>query len=146
MVKAMLMVRWCALLLALLPVLLWGIGYMAESDWERLRLAIVGGSVTVQVRSELPPAPPICVGSREPIGMLRIRRTLVSFSVPLWAFSVAFGGVAWLAWPRQRPVRPGACARCSYDLTGNLSGRCPECGTPLREQRGTSTNRQGSVT
>ncbi len=24
-----------------------------------------------------------------------------------------------------------ACARCRYDLTGNLSGRCPECGTPV---------------
>jgi len=25
---------------------------------------------------------------------------------------------------------PGACRRCSYDLTGNISGVCPECGTP----------------
>ncbi|MCH7719668.1 MAG: hypothetical protein IH988_01575 [Planctomycetes bacterium] len=23
------------------------------------------------------------------------------------------------------------CARCSYDLTGNVSGRCPECGWKL---------------
>jgi rRNA maturation protein Nop10 len=23
------------------------------------------------------------------------------------------------------------CAECGYDLTGNLSGRCPECGTQL---------------
>ena len=23
------------------------------------------------------------------------------------------------------------CARCAYDLTGNLSGVCPECGTPV---------------
>jgi hypothetical protein len=28
----------------------------------------------------------------------------------------------------------GLCARCGYDLTGNISGTCPECGqaTPLR--------------
>jgi hypothetical protein len=24
------------------------------------------------------------------------------------------------------------CKVCSYDLTGNISGRCPECGTPIR--------------
>ncbi len=24
-----------------------------------------------------------------------------------------------------------ACPRCSYDLTGNLSGQCPECGSPI---------------
>jgi hypothetical protein len=23
------------------------------------------------------------------------------------------------------------CEKCGYDLTGNVSGRCPECGTPV---------------
>ena len=23
------------------------------------------------------------------------------------------------------------CAKCEYDLTGNVSGVCPECGTPI---------------
>lgn len=27
--------------------------------------------------------------------------------------------------------RPGLCRRCGYDLTGNVSGRCPECGTTI---------------
>jgi uncharacterized paraquat-inducible protein A len=26
----------------------------------------------------------------------------------------------------------GLCAACGYDLTGNTSGVCPECGTPTR--------------
>jgi hypothetical protein len=26
------------------------------------------------------------------------------------------------------------CETCSYDLHGNMSGICPECGTPLSEQ------------
>lgn len=26
--------------------------------------------------------------------------------------------------------RPGACLTCGYDLTGNVSGICPECGRP----------------
>jgi hypothetical protein len=30
----------------------------------------------------------------------------------------------------HRPL-PGFCHRCSYDLTANVSGVCPECGTPI---------------
>jgi hypothetical protein len=36
---------------------------------------------------------------------------------------------AWL-WKRcRRRRRPGHCRRCGYDLTGNVSGVCPECGS-----------------
>jgi hypothetical protein len=33
----------------------------------------------------------------------------------------------------NHPVFTGrlSCERCQYDLTGNISGSCPECGTPL---------------
>jgi hypothetical protein len=34
--------------------------------------------------------------------------------------------------PRRRPMT-GHCQECDYDLTGNISGRCPECGTPVSE-------------
>lgn len=41
---------------------------------------------------------------------------------------------------RYRPVHPeGHCAECGYDLTGNVSGVCPECGgsiTRLSQLRG----------
>ena len=30
-----------------------------------------------------------------------------------------------------KPVRPGHC-RCGYDLTGNTSGVCPECGVEVQ--------------
>jgi hypothetical protein len=26
--------------------------------------------------------------------------------------------------------KPDACVTCGYNLTGNESGRCPECGSP----------------
>lgn len=32
----------------------------------------------------------------------------------------------------QRLSAPNLCQQCGYDLTGNLSGRCPECGTATR--------------
>ena len=28
------------------------------------------------------------------------------------------------------------CLQCHYDLTGNLSGRCPECAAPIAEVTG----------
>ena len=32
---------------------------------------------------------------------------------------------------RAAARRAGLCERCGYDLRGNVSGRCPECGTPV---------------
>ena len=31
----------------------------------------------------------------------------------------------------RRFRRPGHCTRCGYSRTGNVSGRCPECGTNI---------------
>jgi len=31
----------------------------------------------------------------------------------------------------ERILDPNLCTTCGYNLTGNLSGLCPECGTPL---------------
>jgi hypothetical protein len=30
---------------------------------------------------------------------------------------------------------PSHCMKCKYDLTGNVSGICPECGTPLHRKQ-----------
>ena len=49
-------------------------------------------------------------------------------SVPLWlAFLLVMLPTAVL-WRRSRGSEPGLCSFCGYDLTGNISGRCPECG------------------
>jgi hypothetical protein len=37
----------------------------------------------------------------------------------------------WLWRRRRRRYSPGKCRECGYNLTGNTSGRCPECGTPI---------------
>jgi hypothetical protein len=43
--------------------------------------------------------------------------------------------VTALGWVFPRVIRsrfpPGHCQTCGYNLTGNTSGRCPECGQPL---------------
>jgi tetratricopeptide (TPR) repeat protein len=34
---------------------------------------------------------------------------------------------------------PGHCIQCGYSLTGNVSGRCPECGTPVHAYLSSNT-------
>jgi hypothetical protein len=51
---------------------------------------------------------------------------LVSAILPTW----------WLTrWTQRfRRRRQNHCSACSYDLTGNTSGTCPECGTPVPKE------------
>ncbi len=39
-------------------------------------------------------------------------------------------GAALYFQARRRFARKDCCVICGYNLTGNVSGRCPECGTP----------------
>lgn len=85
-----------------------------------------------------------------PLGIAYVR---LNEGQPLgWVFVVRLGlltGLAttlpllWLLWLPRRALRlarrvrgrkrhaRGLCAACAYDLTGNLSGRCPECGAEV---------------
>lgn len=40
-------------------------------------------------------------------------------------------------WRLRRRHLAGCCRKCGYDLTGNASGICPECGTAVAEYAGT---------
>ena len=56
--------------------------------------------------------------------------------VPFWPITYAL--VIWtvVAWWRGRDRwQPGSCPQCGYNLTGNVSGRCPGCGTEVGEAR-----------
>ncbi len=52
--------------------------------------------------------------------------TAILFAVSFISTAVL---VLWLTTPSSQHPN-GRCIRCRYDLTGNLSGVCPECGTP----------------
>jgi hypothetical protein len=43
-------------------------------------------------------------------------------------------GVLCLAIVSAPRYSPGHCQSCDYNLTGNVSGICPECGTPIPDQ------------
>ena len=65
-------------------------------------------------------------------GWHRVRRHVF----PLWLPTAlaAVTPAAWLVRAHRRARRRragGFCTRCGYDLTGNVSGTCPECGTAV---------------
>ncbi len=46
---------------------------------------------------------------------------------------VAFGIVS-LREALRKKIPPGCCQHCGYNLTGNVSGTCPECGATLERE------------
>ena len=50
--------------------------------------------------------------------------------LPFWIpFMLVALPTAYLFWrDRDRRYPPGHCQKCGYDLQGNVSGVCPECG------------------
>jgi hypothetical protein len=58
--------------------------------------------------------------------------------VAIWVASGVVGGLVVLhAHRRDTQARRAShrCGQCGYDLTGNVSGVCPECGTPVSARR-----------
>ena len=52
------------------------------------------------------------------------------FDMPFWCLLLLAGVPTYILWRRDR-VPEGYCKTCYYDLTGNESGVCPECGTKI---------------
>lgn len=48
--------------------------------------------------------------------------------VPSWMLLLPCLYLTVVAWRRVKPIAPNLCKRCRYDLTGNTSGKCSECG------------------
>jgi len=65
------------------------------------------------------------------LGRGRIRR---------WGDGWAGTIVVWRAHENKLPFNPAGfvCFECGYDLTGNVSGICPECGTPIPPKASTA--------
>ena len=54
----------------------------------------------------------------------------VTLLAPHWII-LPFACIGPVLGLRRRRHDPGLCRRCGYDLMGNCSGRCPECGDRL---------------
>jgi hypothetical protein len=85
---------------------------------------------------------------RESVGaglfVLAVASVIVAALVALWLITLpglfillVCGALGITIYDRLFPVSPAdrnavRCRKCKYDLTGNESGICPECGTPIR--------------
>jgi len=62
------------------------------------------------------------------------RSIIYSISFPHWFLTTIFAilPAIWLfKWNKRRKLGPNACPDCGYDLTGNTTGTCPECGKSI---------------
>ncbi len=55
-------------------------------------------------------------------------------SLPLWVVVSLLVVPTVILWYRDRPPPKGHCRDCGYDLRGNESGVCPECGATASSQ------------
>ena len=51
------------------------------------------------------------------------------------ATACRFVAVRRFRWQTRRRYPQGYCQECSYDLTGNASGVCPERGTKIEKEK-----------
>jgi hypothetical protein len=81
----------------------------------------------------------VWIGSNPtPQNTLRVDVTYIPYALIV----AASGSLALLSRRlTRRRTRPGCCARCGYELTGNRSGVCPECGTPTGARAGSAAPR-----
>jgi hypothetical protein len=66
---------------------------------------------------------------------LRGRWTDGPWPYALLAVLIAGAAVRWSHSPLRGATSPN-CPRCDYNLNGNISGTCPECGTRILPNRG----------
>ncbi len=48
--------------------------------------------------------------------------------IPIWCLTPFVFIPTFLLWRKDRRTPEGHCVNCGYNLTGNVSGKCSECG------------------
>jgi hypothetical protein len=70
---------------------------------------------------------------RDPTSWSIQRSIVLPYWLPCLITAIAPAIWLWARLARSRRRRRGLCLSCGYDLTGNESGTCPECGARRRE-------------
>ncbi|MCO6436443.1 MAG: hypothetical protein J5J06_05095 [Phycisphaerae bacterium] len=68
-------------------------------------------------------------------GDLKQTEVLVAFSVSGFVMPLIGRLLTRMIWRKNRLPNIIECRKCKYDLRGNESGYCPECGTPIHGAR-----------
>ncbi len=151
--------RWAGLCVCVLLVVIWGLSYFVtlHSNWLKRDSTFLGGIGRGYVECYYPAR--VLLGNsgtlfRGRFGPLqwwpRVRRsthnnrgTLINgtfvfttrycwyVGVPMWLPLLVVAVPTVILWRRSRPTPPCHCSTCGYNLTGNASGVCPECGTEV---------------
>jgi hypothetical protein len=123
----------------------WGASGMVPIPGDDVcELGIGSGQISIRMPAAQPPQfayPPWLVSHRNFYLVLSIvpEYALIPGAAPaasqvsVFLLPFALTSWGWLSWRlavRLAPRRsaPGHCGSCAYDLTGNVSGTCPECG------------------
>jgi hypothetical protein len=129
------MLKWIGTVTVLIVALVWFLSgyYEIGVGIGRMTVGVEGGAFGItgpRVRGS--------VVSHQNLGMFAYATPVVErlrgewvIIVPLWCVLALVGAPTLLMWHLDRRIPPGHCQRCGYDLTGNVSGRCPECGTEV---------------
>lgn len=90
-------------------------------------------AISTTLRSKIWPAYATMPAEVGPIGAAPALTTLRVLTIPLLPPALLLFVATLFCWLRywRRPAKPGLCSQCGYDLTGNASGACPECGRPV---------------
>ena len=76
----------------------------------------------------------VSFGPDDSLGFKRPRiYGMKKFTIPYWCILLPIAIPTYILWRRDRRKPEGCCQECGYDLTGNESGTCPECGTEVKQ-------------
>ena len=74
---------------------------------------------------------PSYADSTSPAAGVFLRQRRRRLIVPLWIPFLLTAIPTIMLWRRDRGRLAGHCRKCEYDLTGNVTGVCSECGTKV---------------
>ena len=126
--------KWKGLVACVVLLLGWVISLVCVTGYwgHRNRVMVISGMISVQ-RGGVP-SNAFWFAYRDlngPSWLPTVSRGLgngTSVGLPIWIpFLLIALPTAYLFWRDRRPPR-GHCRECGYNLTGNVSGVCPECG------------------
>ena len=132
--------KWAGLALCFTFIVSWGLsiyGY-AGVDYGRLNIVLMcGGLRAIQFKPPYEQPTAFQHWWRLESCLLLVPEVMSTGSVefllfvPFWIPLLAAAIPTYILWRRDRRKPEGCCQQCGYDLTGNESGVCSECGTEV---------------
>lgn len=126
--------QWLSIVVAVLSLaaLVFTCRFHLGGKIDRFGYAGMYGSVMFIVRSS-PVQVPWCWFEQQswswPNWLPAMYGNFTALLIPLWIPTLAAAIAALVFHRKARLAHLGCCPSCDYDLTGNESGVCPECGT-----------------